>query len=549
MLSKEDWRWFLFLSLRYLSHLLAGRLLHLPAGSFYAHFEVKPMHYYGTRLSENISRREPEGYLLCLNVPVARTGTQEYLPEELGLPVAVAKPSGGNSVFSVGAEGVQGATGKPSGMISVFRPEDEVFSPATIASFEGMPVTNNHPPDGVDIGNIRSLQKGHAHNVRRGTGEESDLLLADLIITDPTLIDLILHEGKREISCGYTYDLCEENGQYIQRQIRGNHVAVVDAGRAGPRVCIRDQKTERSHPMKKSLTNILARMAKDGDIETVAEILEAVAGAENPTAEPAEENIVPAAAEAIADPAAVIETPEGTTITVDSDTVAEILSRLDKLVELIGGLVKPAADEDPAAGDPAAAEPIAEPAVEPDVIEEIVEGVEEALEAINAVEAVQAAGETEAAGTDEMEITSVSMDPSQEGVSPEEISELVAAVRNPEGAAEPDPALSVLSVALDPAGDSRPGRSVGDTLRTNLMHLRGELTRMSPKERRKLCADLAARTYRKSLSTGGVSYGDIWRAARDSRAARSKEAPDPRELGRRIQAERNVNYRNQKNLI
>ena len=40
------------------------------------------MQYYGTRLSENISRREPEGYLLCLNVPVARTGVQEYLPEE-----------------------------------------------------------------------------------------------------------------------------------------------------------------------------------------------------------------------------------------------------------------------------------------------------------------------------------------------------------------------------------------------------------------------------------------------------------------------------------
>ena len=50
------------------------------------------MHYYGTRLSGNISRREPEGYLLCLNVPVARTGVQEYLPEELGLSAA----SGGN---------------------------------------------------------------------------------------------------------------------------------------------------------------------------------------------------------------------------------------------------------------------------------------------------------------------------------------------------------------------------------------------------------------------------------------------------------------------
>ena len=43
------------------------------------------MLYYGTKISDNLSRREPEGYLLCLNVPVARTGVQEYLPEELGL--------------------------------------------------------------------------------------------------------------------------------------------------------------------------------------------------------------------------------------------------------------------------------------------------------------------------------------------------------------------------------------------------------------------------------------------------------------------------------
>ena len=50
------------------------------------------MHYYGTRLSENISKREPEGYLLCLNVPVARTGIQEYLPGELGLSGPAAVP-------------------------------------------------------------------------------------------------------------------------------------------------------------------------------------------------------------------------------------------------------------------------------------------------------------------------------------------------------------------------------------------------------------------------------------------------------------------------
>lgn len=153
------------------------------------------MLYYGTKISDNLSRREPEGYLLCLNVPVARTGMQEYLPEELGLEpgsFSLPEPNGTVPVHFP---------------VQVFRPEEEVFSPETIASFEGMPVTNDHPPDGVDIDNIRRLQAGHAHNVRRGAGKESDLLLADLIITDPRLIDAILG-GKREISCGYTYELC-----------------------------------------------------------------------------------------------------------------------------------------------------------------------------------------------------------------------------------------------------------------------------------------------------------------------------------------------------
>lgn len=286
------------------------------------------MHYYGTRLSENISRREPEGYLLCLNVPVARTGTQEYLPSELGLPGTAP--------------------------VRVYRLEAEVFSPETIASFEGMPVTNDHPPDGVDIFNIRALQKGHAHNVRRGSGEESDLLLADLIITDPSLITAILDDGKREISCGYTYELCEENGRYIQRKIRGNHVAVVDAGRAGSRVSIKDSKFERrTVTMKKSLSKVLARMARDGDIETVAEIIEEMIDPEEQSAQQAPEPV-------IEEPAAVIETPE-TTVAVDEMTLEDVVSRLDRIITL---LTPAAADEDPA--------------------EEAAEAVEEVIEAAGA---------------------------------------------------------------------------------------------------------------------------------------------------------------------
>ena len=427
------------------------------------------MHYYGTRLSENISRREPEGYLLCLNVPVARTGTQDYLPEELGLP------SG-------------------SSFVSVYRPEEEVFSPETIASFEGMPVTNDHPPDGVDVSNIRALQKGHAHNVRRGTGDESDLLLADLIITDPGLIDLILVEGKREISCGYTYELCEENGQYIQRKIRGNHVAVVDAGRAGPRVSIKDHKTkepERRKPnMKKSLSKILARMAKDGDIETVAEIIEEMIEPEAPAeavAEEAAEEVAEAVEVVAEESAAVVETPEGATIVVDEAALGDIISRLDQIITL---LTPAAADEDPA--------------------EEIAEAVEEAIEAVTAEEAAE-----------EVILPEVT--------TPEEISEMVQEIL--------DPVSDVIGAEEDECEEPEPEvLSTGDALRAALRAVGPALAKMPKKQRQRVCADIAARVNGK----GGRKGADAGIYAAMA-AARRKPAADPKDLGRRIMEKRSAN--------
>ena len=415
------------------------------------------MHYYGTRLSENISRREPEGYLLCLNVPVARTGVQEYLPEELGI-------SGGS-------------------MVEVYRPEEEVFSPETMASFEGMPVTNDHPPEGVDVSNIRALQKGHAHNVRRGIGDESDLLLADLIITDPHLIDLIL-DGKREISCGYTYELCEENGQYIQRKIRGNHVAVVDAGRAGPRVSIKDNKPERSKPnMKKSLSKILARMAKDGDIETVAEIIEEMIEPEAAAEETVEE-VAEAVEEVAEEPAAVVETPEGTTVVVDEATLGEVISRLDQIISL---LTPAAQDEDP--------------------VEEIVEAVEEAVEAAAEAEAVTELPEAA-----------------------EEVAAIVEEILEPEG----EELAEVISG--DECEENEPEViSTGDALRAALKSMRPVLAKMPKKQRSRVCADIAARLNGKKIARKGI-YGAM------NDAARRRADADP-DLGKRIMASRNPNYK------
>ena len=444
------------------------------------------MHYYGTRLSENISRREPEGYLLCLNVPVARTGVQEYLPEELGLPGS--GPPGNEDIF-----------------VPVYRPEEEVFSPETIASFEAMPVTNDHPPDGVDISNIRALQKGHVHNVRRGTGEESDLLLADLIITDPVLIDLIL-DGKREISCGYTYELCEENGQYIQRKIRGNHVAVVDAGRAGARVSIRDKKPKeperRTKTMKKSLSKILARMAKDGDIETVAEIIEEMIEPEGTeTSVAAVAAVVAEAAETVAeDPAAVVETPEGTTIVVDESTLADIVSRLDRLIELL--TPGPVYDDDP--------------------IEEIAEAVEEAIEAATAEEG------------DPSTVVGMTME-DPEVLEPEDVAEIVEEILEPVS-------MEALSEVLDPNGDEceeeeeQEVLATSDALRVALKAVRPALAKMPKKQRARVCADIAARLRRPAGRRGtdaGV-YASI--AAKKRKPYRG----NPADLGKRIMASRNI---------
>ncbi|MGG0756484.1 DUF2213 domain-containing protein [Brevibacillus laterosporus] len=162
----------------------------------------------------------PEGFLICHNVPIARTGWYEYLAEEIG------------------------AIDQKGKIVKVYRSPDDVFSPGAIASFEGKVLTDEHPHEAVTPDNATRYTKGVIQNVRQGSGENSDLLLADLVVYDQTLINEI-QDGKREVSCGYdcTYEEMED-GTYQQREICGNHVAVVKSGRAGDRVAIQDSNSQ-----------------------------------------------------------------------------------------------------------------------------------------------------------------------------------------------------------------------------------------------------------------------------------------------------------------
>ena len=200
--------------------------------------------YYGYTISPNQLETD-EGFLICRNVPIARTGEQDYLGTELGLDT--------------------------TDVVKVYRPEEEVFSEATIASFEGKPVTDDHPSDLLDAETAPMHSKGHVQNVRRGAGEWSDYLVADLHIQDADLIKEIKN-GKREVSCGYAVEYVPNgDGTYTQKHIRGNHVAVVNEGRAGHAAAIMDSinkqantPPERKKMSKKTLWSTLFGHAAEG---------------------------------------------------------------------------------------------------------------------------------------------------------------------------------------------------------------------------------------------------------------------------------------------
>ena len=463
------------------------------------------MLYFAEKLSPNMAR-SAEGYLICRNVPVARVGVQEYLTGELGLPFSPHR-------------------------VPVHRLPEEVFSPACIASFEGKPVTEDHPadPEGVTAENIHRLQKGHAQNIRRGEGPDSNLLLADLVITDPGVIRRIL-AGKREISCGYTYTLTQENGRWIQREIRGNHIAVVDHGRAGPRVAIRDHrppcKKERStHPMKKSvqktvspaassplIRKLVASAIRGNDLspEELPEVLalmEAAAPAEEAPAAPAEVNLEVNVEAAPAEEAPAAPAEETLAA---GDGEAEILARLDRIIALLetrplSEAAAPAeaplpagSDEDPLAQAAAGLSPA-------DLLPE--EDPEEALKEDLAA-ALREAGEA--------------------GVTP-------SGYLSAEAEAAEETAL---------AEEARAGeetREAADALvRSAVRALRPVIARL-PRAQQASAADAALRALKAHAAPARRRTGDGRAYAALARSARP--AADPGELGRRIIASRNINMK------
>jgi len=176
--------------------------------------------YAATPISEHMYAT-PEGYVIAPNVVIARSGFQTYKVAEIADPENLLR---GYS---------------PDESLELWRDVDEVFSPATVASFEGKPVTLAHPGDLLHADSDEDGIVGHVQNVHRGSDvlESGDVpLVADLFITKREGIDAV--KNGCELSCGYSYRLSRLGSRFEQKDILGNHVALVLKGRAGAEVSV-----------------------------------------------------------------------------------------------------------------------------------------------------------------------------------------------------------------------------------------------------------------------------------------------------------------------
>ncbi len=163
------------------------------------------------------TRRTADGYLVA-DVRTARTGIQLYEGHEVGNP--------------------------DMQVVKVYRPEDQVFDKASLGSYAHKPVTNDHPDEAVTADNWKALSVG---SIGDEVARDGEFVRIPLIVMDAAAIKAI-DEGKRELSAGYTCDLAWEPGttpagekyDAIQKDIRINHVAIVQRGRAGSEARIGD---------------------------------------------------------------------------------------------------------------------------------------------------------------------------------------------------------------------------------------------------------------------------------------------------------------------
>ncbi|WP_312057657.1 DUF2213 domain-containing protein [Acinetobacter courvalinii] len=167
----------------------------------------------------------PEGFLLCKD---ARLGKAPQVRQ----------------YYAAEFSGIEGYT--PDQVINVYSSAEELFRPQTIQSYQGVDVTDNHPPGNtVNAATWKTHSIGTLSNVR----QEGEFLVGDLLIKDSDVINQIQSQERLELSLGYGAELyfisgTAPDGTPYQAEFKnfyGDHVALVKYGRCGGDCRIGDQ--------------------------------------------------------------------------------------------------------------------------------------------------------------------------------------------------------------------------------------------------------------------------------------------------------------------
>lgn len=174
-------------------------------------------------LTLDAPKRTKDGFL-AVRAKAARTGVYQYAGREVD-------PNNEHGL-------------RDKAIVNVLRDEATVFDTSAVQSFIGKPVTDDHPREAVTAANWRD----HARGTIMGALRDGEYLAFDLLLTDAATIAKV-DAGKRELSNGYGAELEFGNFKAADgtlcdaRQSKitgGNHVALVDAGRAGSECAIKD---------------------------------------------------------------------------------------------------------------------------------------------------------------------------------------------------------------------------------------------------------------------------------------------------------------------
>jgi uncharacterized protein len=154
---------------------------------------------------------------------------------------------------TIARTGVQQYTDADGSIRREYRPEAEVASPISLASFAGKAITLEHPSVLLDSSNTKDYQIGFTSTE---VVYDNGFVRAVMTITDKDAIERIMRGDAKEVSAGYrvNYEAIPgvtdggENYDGIQKDISGNHIAVVRRGRAGPQVKLHLDRLDAADP-------------------------------------------------------------------------------------------------------------------------------------------------------------------------------------------------------------------------------------------------------------------------------------------------------------